>query len=73
MENIDQAFAEVSPLEHRSSDLKVFMKQYDQRRNKNYLDLFPQDFKKWLESVEIVEPSPDAPPKRSIFSKFMLK
>lgn len=49
--SVEKSSEVASPFDLRAHDLKSFLAQYDQRRNKNYKSLFPAEFVKWLDEL----------------------
>ena len=52
LEAHQEATAGAASREELEKDLKRFMIQYDQRRQKNFRSVFDEDVVKWLDSIE---------------------
>jgi hypothetical protein len=52
LRNICEGHSESSPLDERQRDFKSFYLQYDQRRNKKFIETFPE-LVDWWESIPV--------------------
>lgn len=57
LREVDVGHDNTSSLESRQSDFKSFFMQYDARRNKNFVETFPQ-LKEWYESIKVIKTIP---------------
>lgn len=55
--SVDKSSELASPHDLRAHDLKSFLSQYDQRRNKNFRNIFPAEFINWLDQMPPVDMS----------------
>lgn len=51
LQKVDRPHAQATPLETAQKDFKKFYTQYDLRRNKSILSVFPKEFGDWYQSL----------------------